>query len=135
MVSVMKSKFKAELSFLGSGDVLVRKTGSRIAIFRRMTVIGCLSCADLIHEIILFCVVIVQNLAQFFVFFYDLQDQGSIWLDGRVRIDEKLIDDEVEASFAVGLQDRGVIGLISMMVHVHMCFHSGNRSLVYSFGS
>lgn len=131
----MESKFKAESAFIVCGDILVRKTGSRIAIFGRMAVIGCLIHADLIYEIIFLCVVIVQYLAQFLVFFYDLQNQYGIWLDGRVGIDEKLVDDKVEASFAVGLQNCGVIGLISVMVHVDMCFHSGDRSLMYGFGS
>jgi hypothetical protein len=49
----------------------------------------------------------------------DLQREDSIWLEGRVGVDEQLVDDKGELTLAVGLQHRRVTGLIAMVLHVH----------------
>lgn len=50
------------------------------------------------------------------VFLDDLQDEDGIGLEGRIGVDEEVVDHEIEVALSVGLKDGGVVGLIPVVL-------------------
>lgn len=93
VVAIMEPELKSEAISSPINHILIGKTCSSPAILPRYTVISQFGSTDLVDKIVPFGIVVVKDLFKLLVFLDDLQDEEGIGLEGRVGVDEEVVDD------------------------------------------